>query len=84
MSCVWQRLTPKGVGLPWLSSLLGDYLQQELDAKDRIVLENESFVALVPYWAVWIDKKNIGKNIMYLFLIGQVTVFNVALWLNFS
>jgi UDPglucose--hexose-1-phosphate uridylyltransferase len=35
------------------SSLLGDYLKQELDAKERIVLENESFVALVPYWAVW-------------------------------
>ena len=35
------------------SSLLGDYLQQELDAKERIVMENESFVALVPYWAVW-------------------------------
>ena len=35
------------------SSLLGDYLQQELDAKERIVLENEFFVALVPYWAVW-------------------------------
>ena len=35
------------------SSLLGDYLQQELNAKERIVLENESFVALVPYWAVW-------------------------------
>ena len=34
-------------------SLLGDYLQQELDAKERIVLENKSFVALVPYWAVW-------------------------------
>ena len=35
------------------SSLLGDYLQQERNAKERIVLENESFVALVPYWAVW-------------------------------
>ena len=35
------------------SSLLGDYLRQELNAKERIVLENESFVALVPYWAVW-------------------------------
>ena len=34
-------------------SLLGDYLKQELNAKERIVLENESFVALVPYWAVW-------------------------------
>ena len=35
------------------SSLLGDYLRQELNAKERIVLENESFVAMVPYWAVW-------------------------------
>jgi len=35
------------------SSLLGDYLKLELNAKERIVLENESFVALVPYWAVW-------------------------------
>ena len=35
------------------SSLLGDYLKQELNTKERIVLENESFVALVPYWAVW-------------------------------
>lgn len=34
-------------------TLLGDYLQQELNAKERIVLENESFVVLVPYWAVW-------------------------------
>ena len=34
-------------------SLLGDYLKQELEAKERIVLENETFVALVPYWAVW-------------------------------
>ena len=35
------------------SSLLGDYLKQELNTKERIVLENDSFVALVPYWAVW-------------------------------
>ena len=35
------------------SSLLGDYLKLELNAKERIVLEDESFVALVPYWAVW-------------------------------
>jgi UDPglucose--hexose-1-phosphate uridylyltransferase len=34
-------------------SLLGDYLQQELETQERVVLENESFVALVPYWAVW-------------------------------
>ena len=34
-------------------SLLSAYLEQELDLKERIVLENEHFVALVPYWAVW-------------------------------
>ena len=34
-------------------SLLVDYLDQELEKKERIVLKNEHFVALVPYWAVW-------------------------------
>ncbi len=34
-------------------SLLADYVQLELKQKERIVLENEHFVALVPFWAVW-------------------------------
>jgi UDPglucose--hexose-1-phosphate uridylyltransferase len=34
-------------------TLLTDYLQLELDKSERIVLENEHFVALVPYWATW-------------------------------
>ncbi|NER15903.1 UDP-glucose--hexose-1-phosphate uridylyltransferase [Spongiivirga citrea] len=34
-------------------SILSDYLAQELDADERIILENEYFVALIPYWAVW-------------------------------
>lgn len=34
-------------------SLLGDYLRLELERGERIVLENEGFVALVPFWAVW-------------------------------
>jgi UDPglucose--hexose-1-phosphate uridylyltransferase len=34
-------------------SLLADYLKLELIHGTRIVLENEHFVALVPYWAVW-------------------------------
>lgn len=34
-------------------SLLGDYLKQELEVEERIVLENEDFVGLVPFWAVW-------------------------------
>ncbi len=33
--------------------LLMDYLQAELKEKKRIVLENEDWVVLVPYWALW-------------------------------
>lgn len=35
------------------SSLLGDYLAQELDKQERIIFENDGFVVLVPFWAVW-------------------------------
>lgn len=34
-------------------SLLADYIATELREKERMVLENEHFVALVPFWAVW-------------------------------
>lgn len=34
-------------------SLLKDYLDQELQVKERIVEENKHFVVLVPFWAVW-------------------------------
>ena len=34
-------------------SLLADYLAQEIGAQERIVCENEDFVALVPFWAIW-------------------------------
>jgi len=34
-------------------TLLSDYLAVELEAGDRVVVENDSFVALVPFWAVW-------------------------------
>jgi len=34
-------------------SLLSDYLKLELKLKERIVYENESFVIIVPFWAVW-------------------------------
>jgi UDPglucose--hexose-1-phosphate uridylyltransferase len=34
-------------------SLLSDYIRTELKQKERIVLENEHFVALVPFWAIW-------------------------------
>ena len=35
------------------SSLLGDYLKQELSKNERIIFENDAFVVLVPFWAVW-------------------------------
>lgn len=34
-------------------TLLADYLKLELDARERIVCENDGFVAVVPFWAVW-------------------------------
>lgn len=34
-------------------SLLSDYVKRELEVKERIVAENSTFVALVPFWATW-------------------------------
>ncbi len=34
-------------------SLLSDYISLELKKQERIVVENEHFVALVPFWAIW-------------------------------
>jgi UDPglucose--hexose-1-phosphate uridylyltransferase len=33
--------------------LLEDYLQEELERRERLVVVNEDWVALVPFWAVW-------------------------------
>jgi UDPglucose--hexose-1-phosphate uridylyltransferase len=35
------------------SCLLCDYLKLELQLKERIVCQNDAFVVLVPFWAVW-------------------------------
>lgn len=35
------------------SHMLGDYVQLELKEKERIVLQNDSFIVVVPYWALW-------------------------------
>ena len=35
------------------TSLLGAYIKQELALKERIIYENNHFVVLVPFWAVW-------------------------------
>ncbi len=34
-------------------SMLFDYLEKELEKKERILVENDHFVVLVPFWAVW-------------------------------
>jgi len=35
------------------SCLLCSYLERELQEEQRVLIENHSFVALVPFWAVW-------------------------------
>lgn len=35
------------------SCLLCDYLKTELESRERLVCENDSFAVLVPFWAVW-------------------------------
>jgi UDPglucose--hexose-1-phosphate uridylyltransferase len=34
-------------------SLLANYLEKEIQKKERIVIENDDFAALCPFWAVW-------------------------------
>ena len=34
-------------------SILKDYISQELIKKERIIFENDAFVVLVPFWAIW-------------------------------
>jgi UDPglucose--hexose-1-phosphate uridylyltransferase len=52
-------------------SMLLAYIKKELELKERIIYENESFVALVPFWAVWpyesmVITKNHRKSILEL------------------
>ncbi|MDQ3393421.1 MAG: UDP-glucose--hexose-1-phosphate uridylyltransferase [Bacteroidota bacterium] len=35
------------------STMVVDYVKQELVKKERVIFENDYFVALVPFWAVW-------------------------------
>ena len=51
------------------TSLLKDYLDQELKFQERIVAENEHFAVVVPFWATWpyetmiISKRHFGNII---------------------
>jgi len=52
-------------------TLLSDYLKAELEKQVRILDENDSFVALIPFWAVWpfeamIVSKRAVQNILEL------------------
>ena len=52
-------------------TLLEDYVNQELKNGERIIFENNHFVVLVPFWAVWpfetmIIPKKAQKNIIVL------------------
>jgi len=35
------------------TSMLLDYAQYEIEAKERIIFQGKKFVAVVPYWATW-------------------------------
>jgi len=48
-----ESATQKAHFIKFGRTLLSDYLNAELSKKDRLVVENEYFVALVPFWAVW-------------------------------
>lgn len=68
-------------------SLLKDYLEQELELDERILLSNDHFVALVPYWAVWpyeamivprkhyqdISQLNVEEEIAFAAIIKELT-----------
>jgi UDPglucose--hexose-1-phosphate uridylyltransferase len=49
------------------SCLLCDYLQLELRLGERLVCQNDAFVVVVPYWAVWpfetllLSKRHLGE-----------------------
>ena len=65
------------------STLLQDYLIEELKKKERIVIENTHFVALVPFWAIWpyetmiISKRHLEK--ITDFTTEEVTDFALTL-----
>ena len=35
------------------SPMLVDYLNQELEQRERILVENDHWLCVVPFWAVW-------------------------------
>jgi len=68
-------------------TLLEAYVAQELALNERILYENEQFVVLVPYWAVWpyeamIVPKMAASNIMTISEKGEVLFAEALRWLT--
>ena len=65
------------------TNLLQDYLKEELKVKERVVVENDHFAAIVPFWAIWpfetmiVSKRHITK--ITDFTEDEVTAFAVVL-----
>ena len=61
-------------------TILEEYIEQEINENERVIYENEDFVVLVPFWAVWpfetmiVPKKRM-KNISQM---NSVTITNYA------
>jgi UDPglucose--hexose-1-phosphate uridylyltransferase len=55
-------------------SLLLDYVHAELKKNERIIFRNDSFVALVPFWAVW----PFEAMILPTFAAADIAAFSVA------
>jgi UDPglucose--hexose-1-phosphate uridylyltransferase len=53
------------------NSLLSDYIKLEKKMNERVVFENEGFILLVPFWAVWpfetmiISKRTISSILLF-------------------
>ncbi|WP_143961255.1 UDP-glucose--hexose-1-phosphate uridylyltransferase [Litoribacter populi] len=54
------------------SSMVVDYAQEELVKKERVLFENDTFVGLVPFWAVWPFEAMIAPK-MHLSSLKDVT-----------
>ncbi len=61
-------------------SLLSDYVKIELEKKERIVFENDAFVLLVPFWAIWPYETMIipKRNIQHLLQLTEKEITDYA------
>jgi UDPglucose--hexose-1-phosphate uridylyltransferase len=62
------------------SSMLADYVKLELNKKERIIYENDTFVSLVPFWALWPYETMIipKRNIQHLLQLSPNEIIDFA------